>query len=64
MFFDKSIIYGFDMESRSLELERGQGLVDYALMLMLIGVAVIIILALFGNGVKELYEFILAALPL
>ena len=52
------------MESRSLELERGQGLVDYALMLMLIGVAVIIILALFGNGVKELYEFILAALPL
>lgn len=36
-------------------VERGQGLVEYALILMLVGIVVIIALALFGDAVRGQY---------
>ena len=35
--------------------ERGQGLVEYALILMLAAIAVILVLVVFGESVAELY---------
>jgi Flp pilus assembly pilin Flp len=40
-------------------MEKGQGLVEYALILMLVGVAVVSVLILFGEDLLLLYEFIL-----
>ena len=39
-------------------LERGQGLVEYALILVLIAIAVIVGLAAFGGGVQGLFNSI------
>jgi Flp pilus assembly pilin Flp len=35
--------------------ERGQGLVEYALILMLVAIVVILAVIVFGEGVRELY---------
>lgn len=40
-------------------LERGQGLVEYALILVLVALAVIIGLTIFGQDVNDLYDLIL-----
>jgi len=40
---------------KSRRLQNGQGLVEYALILMLVGVAVIVALSLFGTQVKNSY---------
>jgi Flp pilus assembly pilin Flp len=40
-------------------MEKGQGLVEYALILMLVGAAVVSVLILFGEDLLLLYEFIL-----
>lgn len=42
--------------------EHGQGLVEYALILMLVAIIVIIILIVFGDSVRELYCDITEAL--
>ena len=42
--------------------EHGQGLVEYALILMLVAVIVIIILGVFGDSVVDLYCDITSAL--
>ncbi len=42
--------------------EHGQGLVEYALILMLTSIVVIIILVVFGDSVRELYCDITRAL--
>ena len=39
--------------------EQGQGLVEYALLILLVAIAVIIGLALFGEGVSVLYTAII-----
>ena len=38
--------------------QRGQGLVEYALILVLVALVVIIGLAYFGNGVRNLFQTI------
>jgi pilus assembly protein Flp/PilA len=44
--------------------ERGQGLVEYALIIALVVIVVIIVLALVGSRVNEsLYSRILSAIP-
>ena len=35
---------------------HGQGLVEYALIILLVGLAVIILLALFGTGVGNMFS--------
>ena len=39
---------------------RGQGLVEYAMIILLVGIAVIILLALFGTGVGNMFSNIVA----
>jgi Flp pilus assembly pilin Flp len=39
---------------------RGQGLVEYALLILLVGIAVIVLLALFGTGVGNMFSNIVA----
>ncbi len=39
---------------------RGQGLVEYAFIILLVGLAVILILTLFGAGVGNMYSSIIA----
>jgi pilus assembly protein Flp/PilA len=41
---------------------RGQGLVEYALMILLVGLAVIILLALFGSAVGNMFSNVIANL--
>ncbi|MGA9192053.1 MAG: pilus assembly protein [Anaerolineales bacterium] len=39
---------------------RGQGLVEYAMIILLVGIAVIVIMALFGSGVGNMFSNIVA----
>jgi len=39
---------------------HGQGLAEYALLVLLVGLAVIVLLALFGEGVMNLYRNVIA----
>jgi Flp pilus assembly pilin Flp len=45
------------------EDERGQGLVEYALILMLVSMALLVILRDVGSNVAAMYSSISAALP-
>lgn len=42
--------------------DRGQGLVEYALLLVLVSIIVIVILALFGSGVGNMFSNIISNL--
>ena len=46
----------------SIKLEKGQGLVDYALVIVLVVIIVIVILALFGTSVGKLYSDVIPLL--
>ncbi len=39
---------------------KGQGLVEYALIILLVGLAVIVLLSLFGSGVGNMFSNITA----
>ena len=39
---------------------RGQGLVEYALMILLVGIVVIVLVALFGTSVGNMFSNIIA----
>jgi pilus assembly protein Flp/PilA len=39
---------------------RGQGLVEYALLIILVAIAVIVLLALFGTGVGNMFSNIVS----
>ncbi len=39
---------------------RGQGLVEYAMIILLVGIAVIVVMALFGAGVGNMFSNIVA----
>ncbi len=39
---------------------KGQGLVEYALLILLVGIAVIVLLALFGTGVGNMFSNIVS----
>ncbi|GMR09233.1 MAG: hypothetical protein BMS9Abin28_0051 [Anaerolineae bacterium] len=41
---------------------KGQGLVEYALLILLVGIAVIVLLALFGTGVGNMFSNIVASI--
>jgi len=41
-------------------LTKGQGLVEYALMILLVGIVVVILVALFGTSVGNLFSNIIA----
>jgi pilus assembly protein Flp/PilA len=43
-------------------LEKGQGLIEYALILMLIGILVIIVLALIGPAIGKMYSNVIPLL--
>jgi len=43
-------------------ISHGQGLVEYALLILLVGLAVIVMLALFGSGVGNLYSNIMSSI--
>jgi pilus assembly protein Flp/PilA len=45
-----------------LNKEKGQGLVEYALILVLVAIVVIVVLALLGNSISNLIGNIVAAL--
>ena len=42
------------------ELPLGQGLVEYALILVLVAIIVLVVLALFGNAVGNMYSNVIA----
>lgn len=42
--------------------EKGQGLVEYALILVLVAIVVIVVLALLGPAIGEIFSDIMAAL--
>lgn len=42
--------------------EKGQGLVEYALILVLIAIVVIVVVALLGNSITNVFRNIVAAL--
>ncbi len=42
--------------------ERGQGLMEYALILVLVAIVVVIGLTLYGNSVEDLYDFAVTGL--
>jgi pilus assembly protein Flp/PilA len=44
-------------------IEKGQGLIEYALIILLIVIGVILILGLVGGGINNLYQEIINALP-
>jgi Flp pilus assembly pilin Flp len=39
---------------------RGQGLVEYAMIVLLVGIAVLVIMALFGAGVGNMFSSLVA----
>jgi pilus assembly protein Flp/PilA len=39
---------------------KGQGLVEYALIIMLVGIVVIVVLAVYGTGVGNMFSNIIA----
>lgn len=45
-----------------LNKEKGQGLVEYALILVLVAIVVIVVLALLGNSISNLIGNIVSAL--
>lgn len=42
--------------------ERGQGLVEYALILVLVAIVVIVVLAILGTGVTNVFQQIVNAI--
>ena len=44
------------------KLERGQGLVEYALILVLVAVVVIVILALLGPAIGKIFSNVVTAI--
>lgn len=57
-----------DEEGRKLEVEtqvvwqRGQGMVEYALILVLVSIVVIVILLTMGNQIQNVFSNVVAAL--
>ena len=51
--FLRRILYLYD-------LPHGQGLVEYALILVLVAIIVLVVLAIFGNAVGNMYSNVIA----
>ncbi len=50
------IIYLFGVAIMIIQSEKGQGLVEYALIIVLIALAIILALSLFGVTIQGLYQ--------
>ena len=46
-----------------MTLEKGQGLVEYALIILLIALVLIVVLAAVGSQLNEFFERLIAAIP-
>ena len=46
-----------------LPREEGQGLVEYALIILFIAIVVVAILLIFGPALRDLYDYIITELP-
>jgi len=46
-----------------LPREEGQGLVEYALIILFIAIVVVAILLIFGPALRDLYQYIMDQLP-
>ncbi len=44
-------------------LQRGQGLSEYALLIVLVAMVIMVMLIIFGEGLKDVYQFIVDSLP-
>ena len=53
---------GGDEALRSRKLESGQGMVEYALILVLVSIVVIVILLTMGNQILNVFSNVVAAL--
>lgn len=42
-----------------VHIPRGQGLIEYAMIILLVGLAVIVIMALFGAGVGNMFSSVI-----
>ena len=51
-----------DMESPSRRQQSGQGMVEYALILVLVSIVVIVILLTMGNQILNVFSNVVAAL--
>ena len=63
MFIMNSIIGKIYWDICTKKKEKGQGLIEYALIILLIVVGVIVILGLVGGEVQTLYQKIINGLP-
>jgi pilus assembly protein Flp/PilA len=43
----------------TLSYARGQGLVEYALIMLMVAIIIIVVLALFGNAVGDMYSTVI-----
>jgi len=50
------------LESRLRRPQRGQGMVEYALILVLVSIVVIVILLTMGNQIQNVFSNVVAAL--
>jgi len=46
-----------------METEKGQGLVEYSLILMLIALVLIVVLSIYGNELADVYSNIIDNIP-
>lgn len=44
-------------------IERGQGLSEYALLIVLVAMVIMIMLIIFGEGLADVYQYIVDQLP-
>jgi pilus assembly protein Flp/PilA len=49
-------LQGFPLRSRARDDERGQGMVEYAFILVLIAVVVVVVLSVMGAQVKNVFN--------
>lgn len=50
------------LNPQDTRVEDGQGLVEYALILVLVAIVVVIIVAVYGNSVSNLYDYAITRL--
>ena len=56
-------IGGFSPRGETGDKEKGQGLVEYVLILVLVSTALVVALTLFSGGLSNAYSLIVSKLP-
>lgn len=47
----------------SRDREKGQGLLEYALILALVSIVIVVVLTIFGGAISELFSDVNSAIP-